>query len=263
MRNFGLYTEIIKLSLKEFFAYPVNFIGRLLIHGFRIAVFGFIYSYVFFEHGSDVNGYNGLQAIWSVALVQIIYQVVRNNFRSTRDDILSGHVEMRLNKPYSYNTYSFLETIGPVPVKLLFILPVTGIVLAFFFGVPDFTFLQIIAGIVFFSFGIIIHVLSLQIIGLFSFWIENSDPIYWIVSKLSWFVNGTFVPLMLLPQIFRTIGDIFPMTAPFFIGRVFEITAPIDLFRLVLIQVFWIIFMVILMRLIYQKGISKLSIHGG
>ena len=258
------YYEVFRLTRSELFASPANLIGRLLIHALRISLFGVIYVYVYNSSGkADINGFTALNAVWSLALVQLIYQSTRNTFTLLKDEILSGHIETKLIKPYSFIMFNFIESIGQAPIKFFGFSATTIMILGIFFGIPEMTLLQIIGFITFYILGLILYTLSLQFIALFGFWLENPDPIYWITSKLSWIVNGTFVPLAILPLIFRQIADFFPLSAPFFIGRIFEISTFSHYIKYIGIQLGWIIIFTLFINIIFKKGINKISIHGG
>ncbi len=258
------YTEVISIAQNELFASPSNYIARLFIHALRISVFGIIYSFVFNESGiTTIDGFTAVNAVWSLALVQIIYQCSRNTFTQIKDEILSGQIETKLNKPYSFIVFSFLDAIGQAPAKFLGFAAVTIAVLITFFGVPDFSIIQLVGFLPLFILGLILQTLNLQLIALSAFWIENPDPVFWITSKLTWIVNGTFVPLAILPIAFRTVSDSFPLSAPFFMGRIFEINSISDLGKFLLIQLVWIMIIMFFIRIAYRKGITKVSINGG
>lgn len=258
------YIEVVKISQNELFASPFSLIGRLLIHALRISMLGVVYTYVFNSSGqSEINGFGAINAVWSLALVQMIYQCTKNTLAQIKNEILSGQIETKLNKPYSYIVFTFLEAVGQVPVKFIGFSFVTISVLVTFFGVPNFSVIQLIGIMPLFVLGVILYTLVLQLIALSAFWIENPEPVYWIVSKSSWIINGTFVPLAILPIAFRRISNILPLSAPFFLGRIFEINTVSDLGKFLLIQVIWITVLVLFIRFVYRKGITKLSINGG
>jgi ABC-2 type transport system permease protein len=258
------YYEIFYITRNELFASPADFIGRLFIHALRISLLGVIYIYVYKSSNKDeINGLTALNAVWAIALVQLIYQSTRNTFTLLKDEILNGQVEVKLNKPYSFIAFSFIESIGQAPIKFLGFSVITITVLGTFFGFPEITLLRITGVTTFYILGVILFTLSQQLIGLFGFWLENPDPIYWITSKLSWIVNGTFIPLAILPVIFRHIADFFPLSAPFFIGRIFEVSNFTVLIKYIGIQVGWIFIFILIINFIYKQGVKRLSIHGG
>lgn len=263
-KKFLKYREVVKLSQNELLASPGNFLGRLLVHALRITVLGSMYSYVYTSsEKAEINGFSVLHTIWSLALVQIVYQCSGNTFRKLKDEIIYGQIETKLNKPYSFIVFSFLDSLGQVPLKFFVFSIVTVGILGLFFGIPHFSVLQITGVFVLFILGLCLYTLIQQLIALIGFWIENPDPVFWITSKLSWIVNGTFVPLAILPLVYRQTADYFPFSAPFFIGRIFEVTTLLELLRYVVVLTIWITICVLLIRYLYRKGITKLSIHGG
>ncbi len=100
-------------------------------------------------------------------------------------------------------------------------------------------------------------------IELCTFWIEDPDPIYWITSKMSWIIDGTFVPLAIMPQIFKTITLFLPVSLPCLVGRTFEFTSFLDLFKAISIQFILVLIIIKLNNLFYAKSVEKISINGG
>lgn len=263
-KSFAKYLEVAKLSTNELFYNPMNFVGRLIIHAFRISIFGIVYTYVFNESGmNEISSFTAIHALWSIAFVQFIYQSTRNTFRNMKEEILSGQIELKLNKPYSFILHNLVESLGPAPIKFIGLLLVTIPVLSILFGIPEFSPIQIIAFFVMFTQGIVLDTLIQQLISLSAFWIENPDPIFWISSKLAWIINGTFVPLALLPPIFRNISSVFPLSAPFFIGRIFEPSQNTSLVNLMFVQFFWICLVAVVVNFVYKLAVKKISINGG
>jgi ABC-2 type transport system permease protein len=137
------------------------------------------------------------------------------------------------------------------------------ITVAIFFGLPALTFPQIITFLILTVQGVILNIILYQSFALTAFWIENPDPVYWIFTKMAWFVNGTFVPLALLPIAFRTAADLLPLSAPYFSGRIFEMSTDQQLLKYILIQSFWLIILGFTVHILYKKGIKRVSINGG
>lgn len=258
------YLEVIRITTNELFASPGNFLGRMFVHAFRITILGFVYSYVFTQTNTNsVNGMSLVEAVWSIGFIQIVYQCSRNTFRLLKDEILSGQIETKLNKPYSFVTFLFFESLGQTPIKFIGFITLTTVTLGIFFGFPTLKATEIIGIVLLFLLGVVVHTLIQELLALAAFWIENPEPIFWISTKLSWIVNGTFVPLAMLPLLLRKIADFFPLSAPFFIGRIFEMTSTGLILKYLVIQVFWIGILIGLISFFYKKGIKKVSLHGG
>ncbi|MEI7579700.1 MAG: ABC-2 family transporter protein [bacterium] len=258
------YQEIIRISNNEMFASPGNFIGRIVIFCLRISLFGIIYPYVFKSSNlTSINGISVIQIVWSLALVQIIYQFSRKTYQDIRDEIMSGQIETKLNKPYSFLNFVFVDAMGKMPIQAIIYAVTIVLLLGTVFGIPHFTFVQIIGLIILFILGVILFTLNMILLAICAFWMENPDPVYWIIGKLSWFVNGTFIPLAILPASFRTIATYFPFSAPFFLGRIFEISTLTGISQLIIIQLIWIVVFAFIIKYLYRLGIKKVSINGG
>lgn len=258
------YSGIIRLAVNELFSAKVSLITRIAILIMRMGLLGVIYKFAYESNDiSEINGITYVQVAWAVALIQLVYNITKNVFESLKDEIVSGQIETKLNKPYSILNFYFFEALGHAIIRLPIYTVVTFVAMSVFFGYPEFTVLQLVSMVLLVSAGFVLLTVIYQLIALIAFWIENPDPVFWIINKLAWIVNGTFVPLSILPIAFKQFADVFPLSAPFYIGRVFEINEPIILVKFLLVQVVWIVVFVLLNRTVYRTGIRKISINGG
>lgn len=257
------YTQIAKVAAQEKLVNSSGLIARLLIHILRINLFGVIYSYVYDTSGKqNINSITKLEVIWALAFVQLIYQSTRGAYKLVREQILTGQIETKINKPYSYRVYSFFESFGYAPIVFTIYLAFTVLSLGILFGIPNFEISQLIAIPILFLIGSSISISIQQTIALVGFWLENPDPVNWILTKLSWIVNGTFVPVSIMPRIFRLIAAFFPLSMPFLIGRIFEMDTSFEILKFLVIQVCWLILTITTQKIIYNKGRKIISISG-
>lgn len=261
------YLEVVRITNSELFASPGNLIGRILIQALRVSLFYVLYTYVYNASGvtqMDSNSATKLtNVIWGLGFVQLVTVSIRNTFSQVKDEILTGQIALKLNKPYSFLIYYFFEALGQMPIKFVLFTITTFIVLMPLIGLPEFTALRVISFLFLYLFGVTLGALIQILVGLFAFWIENPDPIMWILNKLSWIFNGTFVPIALLPLAFQQITLFVPLSAPYSIGRLFEIYTIADSLRFLSIQIVWILIVIVLIQFIYRRGVKLVSINGG
>lgn len=255
------YISFSSTAQKEVMNYPANLFGRIIIHVFRILALGFIYSYLF-SLDTFKGDFTLSQAVWSLGLIQIIYQSSRNVYRTVKEDILFGKISVVLNKPYNYLLSVIFTVLGEASFKVGFFIIVTVIPLALIWGIPTFTTEQLIFLIVSFILGVILNTVVDICLGLTAFWVENSDPIYWIVTKISWVFSGTFIPLAIMPDLFKNIAFVFPLSVPFYIGRVFEFDNSL-IIKAISVMVIWLLVLSFLSLQLFNRGLKKISINGG
>lgn len=250
------------LGIKESLLYPVNLISRVTVHLVRVGVFILIYRY-FIDVSTDgtLGGLSLIEAGWSVAIVQIIGQCTRSIYGEIRDEIKTGSIGSKLDKPYDYIyslfSKSFLEGLFKWFVFSIF----TLLFLHIWIGIPSISIFLSLWVFLSMIIGIATNVFIDMLIGLLSFWIGRPDPIYRVLNRSAWIVNGMMVPVALLPVWVKKLSLYYPFSISFVAGRVFENNIKLGL--ILLVEVVWLILLIILSRVIFNKAQSKITIHGG
>ena len=132
-------------------------------------------------------------------------------FHSMNEEIKSGNIAYKLNKPYSFVLYQLSEGMGQISVRLIMNLPV-GLLLGYLYVGKLEGFDPVALPVVIIStiLGILLNFFMDAFIGMTSFWTEDNSAFYWIVQKLS-FMLGLF-PLEFLPAVIREIALYLPFS---------------------------------------------------
>jgi ABC-2 type transport system permease protein len=250
------------IGIKETVLYPVNLTSRIVIHLVRVGAFILVYKY-FIEQSPDgtLGGLTLVEAGWSVALVQLVGQSSRQLYSEIRDEIKTGAISSKLDKPYDYILSFFSKSIIEGLFKLFIFLIFTGVFLYIVLGIPDVNIKIYLWIAITLLLGLILHILTEIIIGLTSFWIGKSDPIYRVVNRSAWVINGMMVPVALLPAWAKTLSTYYPFSIPFVAGRAFE--SDINYLLVIFVAIVWVIILYVITRIIFNKAQTKLTIHGG
>lgn len=250
------------IGIKEVFLYPINLLGRISVHLVRVGVYILIYGYLIdISQDGTLGGLSLIEASWSVALVQMIGQSSRHLYKEISREIKTGAISVKLDKPYNYVlsliSKSFLEGM----FKLVVISTITVIFLSLVIGTPNFT-PELLSWMLLVSIlGLLLNIFIEILIGLSSFWIENSDPIYWVVNRSAWLVNGMMVPVALLPAWVKTVSTYYPLSITFVVGRAFE--ENISYLGIGVVLLLWIVLMGLITKITFSKAKKELTIHGG
>jgi ABC-2 type transport system permease protein len=133
----------------------------------------------------------------------------------------------------------------------------------FLHSFPDLSMLSILAIFITFVFALVISILLLSAIGLLSFFIEDSKPLYWIYSKFI-LVLGTIFPIEFFPVWARGILKYSPIYAVSYGPARLFVNFSWNNFILVIIsQLCYIIISYLICLLLYKKGVKKLNVNGG
>ena len=109
----------------------------------------------------------------------------------------------------------------------------------------------------------VISSLLIILIGLFSFVIEDANPIFWIHSKII-LILGTLFPVEYFPAFLQPLIIASPIfvtcygPARLFVNFTWETCASV-----IMAQIIYVIAIYLLCSLIYRKGVKRINVNGG
>jgi ABC-2 type transport system permease protein len=180
-------------------------------------------------------------------------------------DIQSGNVEVFMNRPVSYLFYKIWWTVGMGLYNFVFIGIFGFIFLFLLIGVPESMTIGIFIPTLFIEL-ILTSVLSIiiyGIVGLFAFWIEDINPIFWIVDKFVMILGGSYLPVALFPVLMYKFAIYSPFGASMFITHTVYDSWRIEYYKLIGIQLIWIIILGTFLIWLFNKAKNKVSVNGG
>lgn len=260
------YLYIFKSELMSNIHYIFNnvtaFIGCFML----LFVLLNLWKYMYSDPNDLINGYNMNQTIWYIIITEIIWGILggRKLCNKISTDVKSGNIAYNINKPYNYVGYALFNHLGYIFVKgIVYIILglLTG--LLFLKSFPNINILEFIYVLITIIMAISINILLVIIIGLFSFFIEDSNPFYWVYSKFILIV-GTLFPIEFFPKMIQPILTYSPIyviaygPAKLFVD--FNYFAFVKVF---FAQIIYFIIIYLLCLLIYKKGVRKLNVNGG
>jgi ABC-2 type transport system permease protein len=205
-------------------------------------------------------------AIWSMAVYFMIFWLgLRNIERNFREDIRSGNIEMYLLRPIGYIWQKVLIQIGQGLIPLLSATILSVVVCYFFVGLPI-----VNVPLIYWILGLLVILILSQVLttlifvlcGLSGFWLDNSEPIYFVVSKFIMIFGGAWVPVAFFPKALQLFAEFSPfgasMSMSFAMYPNFAVHFPIIILNII----FWIIFCWILVNIVSRRAFEKLSVNG-
>ena len=206
------------------------------------------------------------QMIWYVIITEILWSILggRKLCRKICEDVRGGNIAYNINKPYSYIGYSLASHLGTVVVKAVMYI-VLGILLGFIFlgSFPNLNILSILTVILTGIFATIISTLLIIGIGLFSFFIEDANPFYWLYSKLI-LVIGTIFPIEYFPSVIQPILKLSPIYVVCYgPAKLFVDFSWNNFIQVFIAQIIYIAIAYSLCSLMYKKGVKNLNVNGG
>ncbi len=266
MKDLRVAWTLVKTLFKDRIFYPGRLVTDTVAVMARCGIVLLLYSYVFGLRGGTVAGITFDVAAWSMFLYFWLSVLrIRELSKQIIQDVQSGAVELMLNKPVSYLWYRWWWQVGAGLYPFLVILVLGTLVLFITIGFPATmlnvlflpTILLSIVG------GIFLALFIYAIIGLTAFWIEDSNPIFWIVDKMVMILGGSYLPVALFPDFVKQLAIYSPFGASQFITHTVYVSWQDEWWRLLAIQLFWIVVLGSITYLVFQRARRRVSVNGG
>lgn len=266
MKEIRIATKFIKILIKDSIYYPSRLYANMIVVMSRLGIVLFLYAYVFKLNGGVVNGVTFLVVAWSM-----FFYFAFSNFNLRRIsrlmmvDIQSGNVELFMNKPISFLSYKIWGTIGLGFYNFVFISFLVFIILALIIGVPPSMTIGLFIPTLLMEVILtsVLTIIIYAIVGLFAFWIEDINPIFWIVDKFVMILGGSYLPVALFPAFLYKIAIYSPFGASMFVSHMVYDTWSVDWYKFMGIQIIWIIILGFFLLWLFRKARKKVSVNGG
>lgn len=260
------YLFIYKSELMSSLQYVFNIFTSFISFFILIFIFLNLWTYIYSDPNELINGYSMNQMVWYVIITEILWMSLggRRLCNTISSDVRSGNIAYNINKPYSYIGYSLSNHLGSITLRLI-IYSILGITLGFIFlaSFPELSILSIISVLITSILSLVLSILLITTIGLFSFYIEDSAPFYWIYSKFI-LVLGTIFPIEFFPKAISNILKFSPIFAiSYGPAKLFVDFNLKNSIITIIVQIIYIIIAYMLCNLIYSKGVKRLNVNGG
>ena len=260
------YLYIMKTTMKDSLKYTSTLLFGFI--GFSIVLITLIclWNYLYSDGTNTINGYTLNQMIWYLLFAEIISFGSGSKVATdeVRNCIKSGNIAYQINKPYNYITYTICKFMADTSIKfILFVIVTCGLGLIFAGPIENFKLISLLAAIPVFTLAVLIMGLMKILISISAFWVEDSRPFQNVYNKLI-LMFGVFFPLEMFSKVIQSIIKCTPIYGVAYGPAKLMIGYSNELFISVLIsQSVTILVAIILISIIYKKGVKKLNVNGG
>jgi len=265
LRKILKYLSVGKINFLSNFAYLSNMLSRTLPVVIRIWIFVQLYEVAFSVSGvSSVNNLTVTATVWILAFAQSFQGATRPPInRIVNDEVRSGDLQYVISRPYSYVGFHYFSQMGKIFANLLFNLSVAVVVCFFFVGGISFSAQGIGWGILLMFMGLTLDFLLAFLIGILAFWIEDSTSMGWLYHKAQIIFGGLILPIAMFPDKIRHIVELLPFSQLFYSAASVMVNFDMQMVKKsLLIQGSWIIFFLIVVMILFRRGIKNISING-
>ena len=260
------YLFIIKTQIMSNLQYVFNIVFGFIGYFIMLFILFNLWKYLYSDPNELINGYNMNQMTWYVIITEILWMTLggRKLCNKISQDVKTGNITYNINKPYNYIGYCLSTHLGDIFVKG-FIYTLLGMLtgLLFLGSFPNITFINIGVVLITSILATIISILLITSIGLISFFIEDSGPLYWVYSKII-LVLGTTFPIEYFPGIVQKILNFSPVyVVSYGPAKLFVDFSWDKAISIILAQVIYIVIAYSICNLIYKRGVKRINVNGG
>lgn len=201
--------------------------------------------------------------IWYLSVTELIVLSVPLIQVDIENDIRSGDVVYQLLKPIHYLWLKISDSIGAFLFRFTVLMLIAIPFCAYLSGfIPPFHILlsaYLTAGIAGFVF-ILFH----TTIGLLSFKLQDSTPIFWIWQRCSFLFGGLVIPIDFYPSYLKTVSYFLPFASLLYSPARLIIDFNVENFLIALGGLlFWGIVALFLAGRLYIRMLKSLKVNGG
>ena len=249
-------------NLQYFFNIFTHFIGTFILLYIFMNLWGYIYS----NPDEVINGFSINQMIWYVIVTEVLWGIVsgRKFCKTIVEDVKGGNIAYNINKPYNYILYKLSSHLGLGFIKGI-VYGVLGLLVGYIFmrEFPNIGIIEAILVIVTATLSTVITTLMVIAIGLLSFYIEDSSPVYWLYSKTI-LIFSTLFPIEFFPVAIQKVLRYSPIfVTGYGPAKLFVDFSYSRFFAVFFAQILYIMVIYTLGLYIYGKGVRKLNVNGG
>ena len=260
------YLYLIKITFNDSLQYASNILFRIAGFVITLLILISLWSFIYKDSESLINGYSFNQMIWYLLLAEMITFGAGSKVATdeVRNNIKSGNIAYQINKPYHYIVFVISKYLADTFIRFT-IFSIIAICLGLIFagGIDGFNIYTLLSGIVIFFLGVLITGLMKILISMLAFWVEDSKPFQNIYGKIV-LIFGVLFPLEMFPNIVQKIIRFSPIYGVSSGPASLIINYSFNGFKEVLItQLITILVILLLLFVIYGKGVKKLNVNGG
>ena len=258
------YLYFINATIKLKTAYLSRFIIGLMSAYMELIAIIYIWISVF-KQSSNIGGYTTNEMIAYIVLSFSLLSILRINVSDAVGyDIETGDIVSYFIKPISYINRLIFISVGEMLFNFVYLFPPL-IVILLYLNVISFSFLRFISFILSIILGAVIYFIIDFMVGLSAFFVNYIWGLLLMKNVIFRFVSGELFPLSFLPKSIANIFEFLPFNYLTYrpIMILFNKLDSKQILETIVIQIFWIILLSIIAKILWHSANKNLSINGG
>lgn len=257
-------------NIKANMIYKINFLMNTISTLVLFIVHYNLWSTIYKVKGvNEIGGFTLTNMIIYVAIARVVNVFINsiNLEGKVAGEIKNGTFSVYLVKPMNHLLYNISSRLGNMIIQLL--VSLITFILIFIFVFKSFSGIPSVLTIVIIIFsaiaGMFINTLIGYICALVALWFEQVNVMFIFKGLLLSFISGVLIPIQFFPNGLRQALRYLPFnyliafTIDIYLGKV----KGVKIIYGFGIQLFWIFLLLLIIRIMWRKGIKKYTSTGG
>ncbi|MBW3019868.1 ABC-2 family transporter protein [Candidatus Woesearchaeota archaeon] len=261
--TFIKYYEMAKINFINSFVYTFDILSGSVFVGLIIFIFINLWKAVYGDQ-LLIEGFTISMMLWYLVMTESLVTSQGKIIQDIGVDVRSGNLANVLNKPYNYISYKFSTQLGSSIFKFGMTFIMASIIVYIFLGGIKVSLISIPLILLIVLLSMTLYFLISAFLGLFAFWLEDTEALHFVYQKVIFTIGGMLVPLEIFPAWLAKISIILPFSYiayhPARLFVLFDFPTFIRVFSMLLI---WILVMTISITILYKIAVRKVSVNGG
>ena len=257
------YLHIGRISFKNNLAYKTDFLVGSLFIALIIFILINLWQTMYADR-AVIEGFTITMMIWYLVMTESIVTSPGRVIEQMGDEIRSGDIAQKLNKPYNYVLFHYAESMAKSAQRFVLTFLFGGIVTLLLIGPLTFNLNHFFPILLVVILALTLHFTLMALISVFALWLEDSKSMHFIYQKVVFVLGGMLLPLDIFPDWLASIGKSLPFSfiaylpAKLFVGFNWN-----DFLILIAKQIGWILIFVACTIIVYRISFKRISINGG
>jgi ABC-2 type transport system permease protein len=208
------YWWIALTSAKSNLAYFAEIGSRVFFLGVILYIFLRLWQVTYGQTGSQtLGGFTLPQMLWYLAITESIILSGPRVAQSVDQDVRTGAISIHFIRPLSYPLYCMFNTLGERTVRFAVNASVGALIAFLFVGFVPVNAMSILFFLAVLPLAFVIDFLGNFLIGLAAFWLEDTNGLVLIYSRLTMILGGMLIPMELFPDNWQNVLKFLPFSA--------------------------------------------------
>lgn len=260
------YMSLASISMQNVIAYRFNYVISLTASFVFILALFYLWRSVYMGQ-AELAGYS-----WNEMKMYLFITFLTNSLLSWYSEtkisakIIDGSVAVDLTKPLDFQKARLAETLGTSLFEGCVGAAIISVFILLFAGgmLPE----DVAAGGLF-AISLVLSLLIkfgiVYIAGLLCFWTSSGMGIAWGRAAVTNLLSGALIPLTFFPDWLKSLASFLPFQGIVFIPASIYLShmEGIEAVKMVVLQLFWVIVLWVVGKLMWNWAVRSITIHGG